>query len=127
MNKNIELTIGIPVHNGSKYIKDTINNIIEQIDDINRNEIEILISNNASIDETPEIIKKYVEKYPNLFSYFRNTENVGVDRNIDNIFKKAKGNFLWICGDDDKIITGQLKNVLEKIKNIKEMSVFCKC
>jgi len=124
MNKNIELTIGIPVHNGSKYIKDTINSIIEQIDDINRNEIEILISDNASIDETPEIIKKYVEKYPNLFSYFRNNENVGADRNIDNIFKKAKGNFVWICGDDDEIITGQLKNVLEKIKNNKEMGVF---
>jgi glycosyltransferase involved in cell wall biosynthesis len=124
MNENIELTIGIPTYNGHKYIKDAINSIIEQIDDINRNELEILISDNASTDETPDIIKKYVGKYPSLFSYYRNTENIGIDRNIDIIFKKAKGEFVWICGDDDQIITGQLKNVLGKIKNKKEISVF---
>ena len=122
-NSNIRLSIAIPTYNGAKYISEALNSIIWQLDNINE-EIEIVISDNASTDKAPEIIKKYVEKYPNLFSYYRNTENVGVDRNIDNIFKKAKGNFVWICGDDDEIITGQLKNVLGKIKNNKEIGVF---
>jgi len=120
---NIELSVAIPTYNGARHIGATLESIISQLDDISA-EIEIVVSDNASIDETPEIIEKYVEEYPNLFSYFRNTENVGIDGNIDNIFRKAKGKFVWMCGDDDEIITGQLKNVLEKIENNEGMSVF---
>ena len=123
-NKNMILTIGIPTYNGSKYIKGMIDSILIQLSDINQYELEILISDNASTDNTGDIIKEYINEYSTLFSYYRNTENVGGDRNVDNIFKKAKGKFVWICGDDDEIITGHIKNVLEKIKNNKEISVF---
>ncbi len=123
-NKNMVLTIGIPTYNGSKYIKGMINSILIQLSDINQYELEILISDNASTDNTEDIIKEYINEYPTLFSYYRNTENIGGDRNVDNIFRKAKGKFVWICGDDDEIIIGHLKNVLEKIKNNKEISVF---
>ncbi|HEY6871430.1 MAG TPA: glycosyltransferase family 2 protein [Geobacteraceae bacterium] len=100
MHNDILLTIGIPTHNGSKYIAETIESILKQ-SGLNSRQVEILIADNASTDSTHEIICQYSKKYPDLLSYFRNDENIGYDRNVDMLFKKAKGAYVEILGDDD--------------------------
>jgi glycosyltransferase involved in cell wall biosynthesis len=65
-NKNIKLSIAIPTYNGAKYIREALDSIIAQLDDIDE-EPEIVISDNASTDETLEVIREYQKKYPSLW------------------------------------------------------------
>lgn len=123
VENNIKLTLGIPTYNGSTYIKDCIESIVKQLHSHNKY-VEILISDNASTDGTDKIVEEYLRKYAYLFRYYRNKTNIGGDRNVDNIFKKARGDFVWLIGDDDQIIPGMLKYVLKKIINNREMSIF---
>lgn len=120
-NSNIRLSIAIPTYNGAKYISEALNSIICQLDNINE-EIEIVISDNASTDNTKNISLKYCKNY-NFIKYFKNSENIGFDRNVDLIFKRASGDFVWLIGDDDEIKYGAIQKVLDLILSKPELSV----
>jgi len=125
MSEDKILTIGIPVYNGSEYLRDTIVSIIEQFQYINLSEIEILISDNASTDSTPSIVESFLKTNQNTFSYYRNEKNVGYDRNVDQIFKKAKGEYIEILGDDDYYKNSFcLAKIIELLKKNIQASVF---
>jgi len=117
----VRLSIAIPTYNGSCYIRDALDSIISQLEDIDE-EVEILISDNASTDQTPEIIRDYQRKYP-FIKYFHNEENVGADRNYDLAVRRAKGEFVWLFSDDDKIRDGGIKKVIEVIKKYPNIAV----
>lgn len=100
------LTIAIPVFNGSSTLSETIDSVISQNEDIN-----ILISDNASTDETSTIAIEYVAKHDNVY-YSRNEENVGYDRNFEICFQKSDTDFVWLLGDDDIVRPGAISKVL---------------
>jgi abequosyltransferase len=108
-----KLSIAIPTYNGSRYIREALDSIISQLGDIDE-EVEIVISDNASTDETPEIIREYQKKYP-LVRYFRNDENLGADRNFDLAVRRTEGEFVWLFSDDDRIRDGGIRKVVEVI------------
>jgi glycosyltransferase involved in cell wall biosynthesis len=105
------LTIGIPTYNGSKFIKQAIDSIINQFDGKIEKEIEILVSDNASTDLTNQIMKEYQKLYPDFISYYVNEINVGYDKNVDLLFQRAKGRFVKILGDDDYLLPESLKRI----------------
>ncbi|MDD2653687.1 MAG: glycosyltransferase family 2 protein, partial [Candidatus Omnitrophica bacterium] len=116
----LRLSIGIPTYNGSEYIREALDSIVSQLNDIEE-KIEIVISDNASTDKTPMIIDEYKERYPGIFSYFRNEMDLGPDRNIDLSVRRSKGEYVWLFSDDDKMLEGSLKkvlSVLEENRNI---------
>jgi len=115
MNRNIILTIGIPTYNGAQHLHDTIESILLQISHIDQYAIEILISDNASQDNTRGIVEKYMSLHPLLFSYYRNPENVGFDKNMDLVVRRSKGEFVWTLSDDDHLLDGSIKHVLNVI------------
>lgn len=121
-NNNIRLSVAIPTYNGAGYIKEALDSIITQLNDIPE-KIEILVSNNASTDGTEEIIKEYVKKYPNIVSYYKNENNVGFDRNVDLIFKRAKGEYVWLLSDDDTLKEKSISIFLDKLNKYKNSSV----
>jgi abequosyltransferase len=112
-NSNIKLSVAIPTYNGAHYIREALDSIISQLDDIDE-EIEIVISDNASTDQTPKIIKEYQNKY-SFIKYFRNDENIGVDRNFDLAVRRSTGEYVWLLSDDDKIKNGGISKVLDVI------------
>jgi abequosyltransferase len=113
-DKNIKLSVAIPTYNGSKDIREALDSIISQLNDI-REEVEIVVSDNASTDETPEIMREYQGKYP-FIKYFRNDENLGADRNFDLAVRRSRGEYVWLFCDDDKLKTGAMKKVLNVLK-----------
>lgn len=110
-SSNIKLSVAIPTYNGAKYIRGALDSIIAQLDDIDE-EVEIVISDNASTDRTPEIIREYQNKYP-FVKYFRNEENLGPMKNADMCVLRSKGKYVWFCGDDDKIKKGGILYLLK--------------
>lgn len=119
----ILLTIGIPTFNGSKYLRETINGTLLQILNLGTKNVEIIISDNASTDNTPEIVKSFLDNYPDIVKYFANETNVGFDKNVDLLFKRAKGKYVEILGDDDFLCAGALYNIMRVLQRTKEYSV----
>ncbi|MGL6153832.1 MAG: glycosyltransferase family 2 protein [Cetobacterium sp.] len=108
MNKKL-LSILIPTYNRSEYLDKALKSIFEQIklkDDL-KYQIEILVSDNNSSDNTQQILKKYMEKskkYEILFTFWKNDNNLGPDGNFEKLIKKSTGNFCWLFGDDEFLI-----------------------
>jgi len=108
-----KLSIAIPTYNGAKYIASALDSVVEQCPQELWDQIEIVISDNASTDQTESIVQSYISKYPGLIHYYKNVENIGYDRNIDNLFKKSQGEFVKVLADDDQLMAGALKKHLD--------------
>lgn len=117
-NKIPLLSICIPTYNREKYLKECLDSIITQ-EWFNEDDIEIVISDNASKDNTTELIKEYQNKFSNI-RYCRNKENLGFDWNVLLLYSYWLWEYIWIMSDDDAINKDWLKEILYIIKNNKE-------
>ena len=61
---------------------------------------EILVADDASTDESVEIIKEYEKKFPTLITAFI-TKNVGITKTWKSIVKRASGEYIARCDGDD--------------------------
>ncbi|MEH2346789.1 MAG: glycosyltransferase [Nostoc sp.] len=90
------LSIGLPVYNGEKFIKEAIDSLLAQTFE----DFELIISDNASTDKTEEICRAYAEKDKRI-CYYRNDKNIGCARNFNRVFKLSSGEyFKWAAYDD---------------------------
>jgi len=124
MNKPI-LSICIPTYNRSKYLKECLNSIVNQFSNryIYEN-LEIIISDNHSMDHTEELSNIYIKKYNNI-RYFKNKKNLGGDKNILKSASYAKGEYVWFFADDDIQEKNSIKQVLGIIKNNHTDIILC--
>ena len=70
------LSICIPTRNRAAFLYRTLRSITETPVFQNGNEVEVVVSDNASTDATEEIVKIFTEKYGNKIVYSRNDENI---------------------------------------------------
>jgi abequosyltransferase len=103
------LTIAIPTYNRADCLNVLLRELIPQITD---DRVELLISDNASPDHTPKIVDAYCPRDVKI-NYIRNRENIGPDANFLQCYNLAKGEYVWIVGDDDVIVPGGLRQVLK--------------
>lgn len=104
-----KLTIIVPTYNRSKSLNallqllrdDTLNLI---------NEIAVLVSDNASTDDTSLIIERIQQNFPNLICH-RQTENIGPDKNFLFCVNKINTRWFWIIGDDDLLERGAISKI----------------
>lgn len=107
------LTICIPTYNRSKYLKECLSSVLISVAGHER-DIEIVISDNASTDDTGDIARAFQETYP-WIRYHRNEQNIGAVRNCYLLATLAQGENIWIFGDDDKMEPNAVPRVLENI------------
>ena len=112
------LTIAIPTYNGAKTIANMLEILLPQCDE----RVEVLISDNASTDNTKLIIDKYIEKYENI-RYVRNVKNIGPDSNYLQCMKISKGKYTLLLSDDDILIEEKLCIILDFLQSNKDMSL----
>ena len=110
MNK-LMFSIIIPVYNLSDYIKETINNILNQ----KYKNFELILINDGSTDNTPNILKKFSNKYKNIKMFNKKNGGVSSARNLG--LKKANGKYIYFLDGDDKIENDLLSNAYSKLKN----------
>lgn len=90
------MTIGVPVYNGADYLERALSSLANQT----YPDIRVLISDNASTDETEEIARSFVASDPR-FEYWRNDSNIGAVPNYDKVFYAATSPyFKWAAHDD---------------------------
>ena len=112
----------IPTFNRSKKLTEAVNGVLESIDYAfnqgDRNNYEIIISDNDSSDETKEICLKYSNQFQTSkisFRYIKNKFNIGPSNNLINIPKYSNATYVWFLSDDDLINRSAISEFL-KIK-----------
>jgi len=104
------ITVAVPTYNSSDTLRFCIDSILDQSTKLfNIFEFEVIVSDNGSTDNTPEICQGYVKKYGGFFRYYRHTENMGYDKNVASLFSYSHGKFVKILCDDDALSTNALE------------------
>lgn len=109
------LTIAIPTFNRSSCLSLCLKRIYEEITYLSEEKrclINVYVSDNASSDDTSNIISRYQGLLAGIFKSVCNSENLGPDRNIAQCYDSAATPYVWIVGDDDVILPGGLEQVL---------------
>jgi len=91
---SIKVSIILPTYNGAKYIRESIDSCLNQTYE----NIELIIVDDGSVDETSEIIKSYKDK---RIKYIRHKQNRGISHALNTGFKNATGEYLTWSSDDN--------------------------
>lgn len=107
------LSICIPTYNRAFYLDKLLNSILTQIENVN--DVEIVVSDNASTDDTPQVVENYVKK-SNKFIYIRNEVNIGADKNFLQVLNNSKGNYLKLVNDYLEFKEGSIALILKYLR-----------
>lgn len=118
MGNDYLLTISVPTYNGSKTISNMLDVLLPQCN----GQVQVLISDNASTDNTKEIIENYCMKYPQI-KYIRNEKNIGPDSNFLQCMELAEGKYTLLLSDDDILMEGKLQLILNFLKYNEDISL----
>ena len=98
-NKNLKhpkISIGLPIYNGEKFLRKRIENLLEQT----FTDFELIISDNASTDNSVKICKEFMKKDSRIKLY-KQDHNIGQFNNYNFLLENTLGKyFLWVAVDD---------------------------
>lgn len=97
MSKNLKkpfISVLMPVYNGEKYLRESIDSILNQT----YQDFELLLINDASSDSTESIILSYQDK---RIAYIKNEQNLGLIKTLNKGLDLAKGDFIARMDQDD--------------------------
>ncbi len=109
-----KISVITPSYNQGQFIEETILSIINQ----DYQNIEYIIIDGGSTDNTVEIIKKYEEH----ISFWVSEKDSGQSEAINKGFKRASGDILCWINSDDILMPGALEKVGEKFNNNKDLA-----
>jgi hypothetical protein len=117
------LTIGLPTYNRAARLA-------EQLDWLGRavrgheNRCEVVLSDNASSDETPRVIDAWRSRNPDIdMRVLRNETNIGAVRNVAQCLRAARGRHVWVVGDDDAIAVETLEHVVRTVTDDPDLAL----
>lgn len=117
----MKLTIGIPVYNGEKYISRCIDSILKEYEKAKENiELELLIVNDGSKDNSKTILKEYSDKLS--FIKVVTQDNAGIAHVRKVILEEASGDYLWFVDVDDEIDEGAIEFIANQ--KLEEVNIF---
>ena len=93
-----KISVIIPIYNTGKYLEETLVSILNQtmID-----EIEVLMIDDGSTDDSKYIIERYALDYDNFYAFHKENEGQGIARNYG--LDIAKGEFIHFMDSDDYV------------------------
>ena len=114
-----KVSIIVPVYNTSNQLSKCLDSLVNQT----VKDIEIIIINDGSTDNSEVIIKKYIEKYKDLITYYsKENEGIAATRNFG--IDKAKSDYLLFVDSDDYIQIDLIEKLLPYINSNIDMIKF---
>lgn len=92
------VSVGLPVYNASDRITDVVRSVLAQ----DHENLELVICDNASTDDTEEVCRALAAEDPRI-AYHRNATNVGLLNNFVGAMRHARGTYFRWIGDDDAL------------------------
>lgn len=105
-----KVSVIIPVYNSEKYINQCIDSVLDQT----YNNIELILINDGSTDNSLEILKKYKSKFSQIKIINQNNSGVSYSRNIG--LKTATGDYIMFIDSDDIIIKNYIEQMMEYLQ-----------
>lgn len=125
--ENIEVTVYCLVYNHGKFLRDALEGFVSQKTNFR---YKVIVHDDASTDNSAEIIREYEEKYPDIIKAIYQTENQyskGVKIVPAYIYPHVEGRYIAICeGDDFWTDENKLQKQYDALENNKECH-FCFC
>lgn len=103
------VSILIISYNHEDFIEEALDSALAQDYD----NLEIIVSDDNSQDETPNIIKRYAEQYPGKVVPIVDVENLGITGNSNRGYEKCRGKYIAFQGGDDVLLPGKIKAQVE--------------
>lgn len=115
-----KVSVIVPVYNVDKYVAKCLDSLVNQtIDDY-----ELIIINDGSTDKSEEIVQEYINKYPKLIKYIKQT-NQGLSDSRNNGLKLATADYVMFVDSDDYVCNNILEKMYNKIVEEKCDCVIC--
>ncbi|GGA33351.1 glycosyltransferase family 2 protein [Dyella nitratireducens] len=114
----LRLSICISTLNRAAFIGETLDTIVAQL----RDDIELLVVDGASKDNTAEIVERYATADSRV-RYIRLPINSGVDQDYDIAVSHARGEYCWLMTDDDLLKPGAIDRVMVMLDGNVELVV----
>src|SRR4051812_38891806 len=99
-NQDIVLSICIPTFNRAPFLQQTLDSIVSQPAFADTNEVEIVIADNASEDETAAVAARYVAAFPGKIQSHRHAETISPDMNFKFVMEQGRGLYLKLHNDN---------------------------
>jgi glycosyltransferase involved in cell wall biosynthesis len=113
------LTIAIPTYNRASFLDLCLARIAEELNTLSedqRQQVKIYVSNNASTDQTADIIARHQSMNAGAFEVVNNIENIGGERNVAQCYTVATTPYVWVLGDDDLVLPNKLHLILDVLR-----------
>lgn len=106
----IRLSICIATYGRAGFIGQTLESILTQVGE----QVEVVVVDGASPDDTSAVVGTFLSAYPRLV-YRREASNEGVDRDFDKAVQYARGEYCWLMSDDDVLAPDAVATVLARL------------
>ena len=93
----MKISVAFIVYNGDRYMRTQLDSILAQTHKVD----EIIVYDDASSDNTKEILEEYKKNYPNLFFLYYNKKNLGPTKNIEKAIQACTGDIILLADQDD--------------------------
>ncbi len=113
-----KVTVCIPTYNRSHYLNYAVNSVLQQT----YNDFELIICDDGSTDNTPEIVNQWQDE---RIRYLRHPQNIGRSLNMRSGFAYAKGNYFIKFDDDDALTPEFLAKTVNILDTYPEVDFVC--
>ena len=105
----MKISVAFIVYNGAKYMRTQLDSILAQTHKVD----EIIVCDDASSDNTKEILEEYKKSYPDLFFLHYNNKNIGPTKNIEKAIQACTGDIILLADQDDYWETNKVETIFE--------------
>ncbi len=116
-----KVQILLSTYNGEEYIREQLDSILAQT----YPDVDILIRDDGSSDDTFVILKEYEEMHSNIRAY--QGENIGVNQSFFELLKKSnkEAAYIGFCDQDDYWLPEKIEKAVEQLKRLKGPALYC--
>ena len=115
------ISILIPAYNHEKYVKEALDSILDE----SYPNLEAVIVDDGSSDNTPKIIEQWIEQHQKeIKTQYRSRPNKGITKTLNELIDMAEGEYTLLFASDDRLINNGLSKKYEYfLKNPDKLSV----
>lgn len=113
------VSIIVPVYNTSTYLKECLDHLVNQT----LKDIEIIVINDGSTDQSDQLVRSYLKNYSNIFYYSR--ENHGISYTRNQGINMASGKYLMFVDSDDYIANDACEKLVQTAEKTNSEVVVC--
>lgn len=110
---NPSLSIVIPSYNRADFLNESL---AVHVPMARRYNVQIFISDNASTDNTQDVVEKWQREY-SLIQYLQSQTTIGPEANFEKVLKAANTDYTWLLGDTSRIPDNGIQSILELIES----------